>query len=212
MDENPLIPGLQDYLINLLPERNPIFDEIESYAKNIDFPAIGPLIGHYLQHYALLIGAKRILELGSGFGYSALWFANGMPNDSEIILTDFTEENKKLALTYLERAGILNRINVKFYVGDALDILSNIEGDFDIIFNDIDKEEYPQAFKASVPRLRKGGLLITDNSLWYGKIIEPTPDEATLGVQKYNRLAFEDTRVLSVMIPVRDGLCVSIRL
>ncbi|MFX1538345.1 MAG: O-methyltransferase, partial [Promethearchaeota archaeon] len=92
-------------------------------------------------------------------------------------------------------------------------VIDQLQGKFDIIFNDVDKEQYPQAFNKTVPRLRKGGLLITDNTLWYGRVLETNPErESTKGVKEYNRLAFSDSRVLSTIIPVRDGITVSLKL
>ena len=209
MSENILIPGLHDYLDRLLPKRSDVFLEIEKYAEMEDFPIVGPLVGNILFQYAQLTKAKRILELGSGFGYSALWFSQASPN--EIICTDLSKDNIKRAMVYFEKAGVTDKI--QFIEGDGLDILRQVEGEFDIIFNDIEKEDYPEAFKEAVPRLRKGGLLITDNVLWDGKVLDSSPkEEATKGVKEYNRLAFSDPQVLSVIIPIRDGLGVSIKM
>jgi predicted O-methyltransferase YrrM len=208
--EDILIDGLHDYLIDLLgAERDSVLVEMENYARERDFPIIGPLVGQVLSHYTALIGAKRILELGSGFGYSAIYFAKAAP-EAEIICTDVSEENKNLSISYFKRLAISN---IKFIVGDSLDVINKLQGEFDIIFNDVDKEQYPETFKLSVPRLRKGGVLITDNTLWYGRILESNPQrESTKGVKEYNQLAFSDPRVLSTMIPIRDGICVSIKL
>ncbi|MFX1507743.1 MAG: O-methyltransferase [Promethearchaeota archaeon] len=205
-----LIDGLHDYLLDLLgAERDNVLVEMENYAKEQDFPIIGPLVGQVLSQYTQLIEAKRILELGSGFGYSAIYFAKAAP-EAEIICTDVSEENKNLSISYFKRLAISN---IKFIVGDSLEIINKLQGEFDIIFNDVDKEEYPEAFKISVPRLGKGGILITDNALWYGRVLESNSQrESTKGVKEYNRLAFSDPRVLSTMIPIRDGICISIKL
>ena len=91
--------------------------------------------------------------------------------------------------------------------------MSQLEGEFDIIFNDVDKEEYPAVYKAALSRLRKGGLLITDNTLWYGRVREAKPkSESTHGVKEYNRLAFTDSSVISTIIPIRDGVTVTLKL
>lgn len=211
MDEDILLPGLQDYLANLLPDRDEVLLEMEAYADEKQFPIVDPLIGTFLMQYARLIGAKRILELGSGFGYSAIWFAKGSAESAEIICTDFSKENVETAKSYFERAGVSKKI--QFRVGDGLEILDQLEGDFDIIFNDIEKEDYPSAFKAAIPRLRKGGLLITDNLLWSGRILDSSStDKATIGINEYNRLAFNDSKIVSSIIPIRDGLGVSLKL
>lgn len=201
--------GLHDYMLDLVEDRNRVLLEMESYAKEHVFPIIGPLVGRLLSQYTQLIGAKRILELGSGYGYSAIFFSQAASEDAEIICTDTFEENKNIAISYFKRLAITN---IKFIVGDALEVINQLQGEFDIIFNDVDKQQYPQAFKQAIPRLRKGGLLITDNALWYGRVLESIPErESTKGVQEYNKLAFSDPRVFSTIIPMGDGVCVSIK-
>lgn len=201
--------GLHEYMLDLVEDRNKVLLEMESYAKEHDFPIIGPLVGRLLSHYTELINAKRILELGSGYGYSTIYFARAAPEDAEVICTDTSEEYKNIAISYFKRLAIAN---IKFIVGDALDVINQLKGEFDIIYNDIDKQQYPQAFKLAIPRLRKGGLLITDNALWYGRVLESIPErESTKGVQEYNKLAFSDPRVFSTIIPISDGVCVSIK-
>ena len=125
--------------------------------------------------------------------------------------TDFKEENKKRALEYFREAEIKTKI--EFRLGDAIRILDKIDGDFDIIFNDVEKEDYPEVYIKSIPKLRKGGLLISDNTLWYGKVAQSeVNDYQTAGSREYNRLAFSDERVLSVIIPLRDGITISMKL
>ena len=204
-------PEVEKYMNDLLKNRSQIYKEVEDYAASIHFPIIEPLVGVLLNQYAKMINAKRILELGSGFGYSALWFSDEIDEQTEIICTDFKEENKKLAESYFKKAGIKTKI--KFKLGDAIKILDEIQGDFDIIFNDVEKEDYPEVFKKSIPKLRKGGLLITDNTLWYGKVADSKiNDYQTAGSREYNRLAFTDSRVLSVILPLRDGITISLKL
>ncbi|MFW9853333.1 MAG: O-methyltransferase [Candidatus Thorarchaeota archaeon] len=203
---------IEKYLESQLENRDSIFKELEQYSEKIDFPAVGPQVGQLLYQYTKLIRPKRILELGSGFGYSALWFAKGADDNCEIICTDFSQENADLAQKIFEKANVKNKI--KFIVGDALEILSELEGEFDIIFNDVDKEEYPETFKASIRRLSKGGILITDNTLWYGYVAEKEiieKDEATKGILEYNKLAFSDPEIISVILPIRDGITISLK-
>ena len=201
--------SLHGYMLDLLKDRDTVLLEMESYAKEHNFPIIGPLVGRLLMQYAEMINAKRILELGSGYGYSAIWFAKATSDDAEIICTDTSEENKNMAISYFKRMAMTN---IKFIVGDAFKVINQLQGDFDIIFNDVDKQQYPQAFRHAVPRLQKGGLLITDNALWYGRVLELKPErESTKGVMEYNKLAFSDPRVFSTIIPIRDGICVSIK-
>ena len=204
-------PKIEKYMSTLLENRPSIFKELEEYAQEINFPIIEPLVGRLLNQYAHVLKARRILELGSGFGYSALWFSEGMDEQTEIICTDFEKNKKKLAMNYFEKAKTKTKIDFK--LGDALEILDTLEGEFDIIFNDVEKEDYPEAFRRSVPKLRKGGVLITDNTLWYGKVANnEEQDYQTEGVREYNRLAFSDKRVISMIIPLRDGITISLKI
>ena len=206
-----LYTGITEYLMNLIAERDTILKEMELYADKHDFPIIGPLVGQFLMQYAKLVYAKRILELGSGYGYSAMWFAKATSSETTIICTDNSEHNKRLANEFFTKAHIDHRII--YHVGNALDILNSLEGEFDIILNDIDKDGYPQAFNAALPKLRTGGLMITDNTLWSARVLEnPPKGKSTKGVQEYNKLAFNDPRVLSMLIPIRDGVTVSLKL
>lgn len=201
---------IEEYLLSCISARNAVLQEMEEYAYKRSFPIVGPLVGQFLEQYTKIIQAKRIFELGSGFGYSATWFAKGNPN-AEIYCTDGDNENAKRAKSYFERLGITNQIN--FLVGDAVTHLNKTGGEFDIIYNDIDKQGYPEAFDAAIPRLRKGGLLITDNTLWYGRILEKgKKSDATKGIEEFNRKAFSDSRIQSMIIPIRDGVCVSLKL
>jgi caffeoyl-CoA O-methyltransferase len=206
-----LSSDLNNYLDNLLPKRNEVLSKMEEIAMQNNFPIVGPQVGYLLLQYAKIMKAKNIIELGSGYGYSAIWFAMGTESDTKIICTDGSEENKIQALQYFKELNLSDKID--FRVGDAVNILNSTSEEFDIIYNDVDKEGYPQVYQAAIPRLRKGGLLITDNTLWYGRVIEnPAKSEATLGVKKYNELAFTDPRVISVILPVRDGVCVSLKI
>lgn len=212
MERIPIVNQvINEYLMELIPERDEILRNMEERASEFGFPIVGPLVGQFLKQYTLLVKPKRIMELGSGYGYSAIWFARASDDDCEIFCTDGDEENKTLAEKYFTSAGLDQKIT--FLVGDAVSQMNNVEGEFDIIYNDIDKHGYPEAFKASIPRLRKGGILITDNTLWRGWVThKESPDDNTEGVKEYARLAFSDPRVLSMVIPIRDGVTVSVKL
>lgn len=208
-------PKINDYIASMtsnshLPERDNVLKEMEHYAKLNSFPIIGPVVGRFFRQLVMAIGAKSIFEMGSGFGYSAVWFAGGLPDGGRIICCDGSEQNRQKALDYVRQAGY--EANVEFYAGDALDIIKRFDGPFDIIFNDIDKQQYPQAFDLAVPRLRKGGLFITDNVLWSGKILDDDPDEATRGILEFNRKLFEAPDLLASIMPVRDGLGIAAKL
>jgi predicted O-methyltransferase YrrM len=126
---------------------------------------------------------KRIFEMGSAIGYSTIWLARAAGPKGKVHYTDGDSANAKRAAEYFRRAGVAKRINVQ--VGDALELLGKTFGQFDLIFNDVDKHQYPDALRAALPKLRKGGLFITDNTLWSGKAARAAaPDDAaTLGVQ-----------------------------
>jgi len=202
-------PDINKYLDSLLPERHPKLLEMEQFARERDFPIIGPQVGRLLYQYTKLIGAKRIFEMGSGFGYSAFWFALALPDDGKIICTEASQNNADMGEDYLKVAGLHKR--TEFRVGDALKILSQTKGPFDIILNDVDKEDYPRVLEMAVPRLRAGGLLISDNTLWKGKVADATPEVTTRAILQYNRIAFSHPQLWTTLLPVRDGVAISLR-
>ena len=201
---------LENYMRELLPPREPVLQEMERIAEERDFPIIGPLVGRLLCQLAQLTRARRIFELGSGFGYSAVWFARGLSPGGRVICTDGSEENAAQAKRFFVQAGI--EAMVDYRVGDALSLLEEEPGPFDIILNDINKHEYPQAFEKSVARLRKGGLLITDNTLWHGRVVTADQSTSTLGVLKFNQMSYASPKVFTTLIPLRDGVAVSMRI
>ena len=205
-----LNPRIKDYLEKLTPERDPILTEMETLAIQKNFPIIGPLVGRLLALLAKGTGAKRILELGSGYGYSAYWFANAIGRNGKVICTDGDPRNRERALDFLSRAGLEDKID--FRVGDALSIIDELVGEFDLILNDIDKESYPRALHKAVPRLRKGGILISDNVIWSGRVVEKNPDSATRSILEFNRLLYTSPELLTTIIPLRDGVSVSIKI
>jgi caffeoyl-CoA O-methyltransferase len=202
--------AVENYLKALLPDRDRVMQQMEDYGYKKDFPIIGPLVGRLLLQLASLTQARKVFELGSGFGYSAMWFSKGVQPGARIICTDGSQENAVMAKAFFKQAGI--EALVDFRVGDALSLLDAESGSFDIILNDIDKHEYPQAFRKAVPRLRKGGLLITDNVLWSGKVVSDHQDSDTKGILEFNQLAYQSKEVHTVIIPLRDGVAVSMKL
>lgn len=202
-------PEINEYLEGLLPPRDALFLEMEKEAEENDFPAVGPQVGMFLELLARGIGAKRVLELGSGYGYSALWFARGMGADGELVLSDFDGKKRDKAIRNLQRAGYGGKLS--FEVGDAQELMRHVEGPFDIVFNDIDKEFYPRVIAPAHRLLREGGLFVTDNSLWYGKVVLPEPDEATQAIMEFNRRLKEHPGFLTVQLPLRDGLSVAVK-
>jgi len=205
-----IAPDINNYLDHLLPERPRVMQEMEKLAQDRNFPIIGPQVGRILYQYAKLISAKRIFEMGSGFGYSAYWFALALPEDGKVICTEAASNNIDLAEDYLKAAGLLHK--VEFKKGDAIKILSQTAGPFDIILNDVDKNDYPRALETALPKLRIGGLLITDNALWHGRVVESAPDIYTKGVLEYNQLVLAAENLWTTILPVRDGLAVSLKI
>ena len=201
---------LNDYMLKLLPQRDEVLSDMEKLAKRKGFPIVGPLAGNFLRQMAIAIEAKNIFEMGSGYGYSACWFAKGIPRDGKIVCTDGSDENRQKAEDYFKRAGIESKI--EFLVGDAREIIQRYEGPFDIIFNDIDKVGYPQAFDLAIPKLRKGGLCITDNVLWSGRILHKRQEDSTRAIIEFNRKLFNSPEILSAIVPIRDGLGMAIKL
>jgi predicted O-methyltransferase YrrM len=203
-------PKLNEYIMNLMPERDDVLRDMESYAMENHFPIIGPMCGTLLRQMAMIINAENIFEMGSGFGYSAYWFAGGMKPTGEIICTEGSEKNMELALGYLGRGGYDSMVD--FNVGYAQEIIKKHDGPFDIILCDVDKEQYPECFDMAVPRLRKGGLFITDNVLWGGRVLDDNPDESTRGILEFNRKLFASSELLSGIVPMRDGLAMAVKL
>lgn len=208
------MPGITDeaverYLDALLPSRAAVFLEMEREAEAAGFPAVGPQVGRLLELLARLCGAKRILELGSGFGYSALWLALALPPDGRIVLTDTDPQKAEVARRNFARLGLSGCM--EYRIGPAMEILRGESGPLDLIFNDIDKEEYPQVIDLAWERLRPGGLFITDNTLWDGKAARPGDDPATAAIRRFNETLQHHPGFHTVQLPLRDGLAVALK-
>lgn len=203
-------PAVERYLERVTPPRGAPLEEMERLAERRGFPIVGPLVGRLLFVLARAIGARRVVELGSGFGYSAIWFAGALGPRGRVVCTEGSNENSRLARDFLERAGVRER--VEWRRGDALDILPTLPGPFDIVFNDIDKADYPRVLEPARRALRPGGLLISDNLLWFGKVAEPDPDAATRGVLEFTRALYAAPDFFTTLVPLRDGVGISLRL
>jgi caffeoyl-CoA O-methyltransferase len=199
---------VEEYIYGLLPERDATVSEMEEYAAQNRIPIIGPAVARMLALFVQVSGAKRIFEMGSAIGYSTIWLARAAGPKAKVIYTDGDPEKASRAKNYFRRAGVAKRIEVR--VGNALELLKKSPGKFDLIFNDVDKHQYPDALHAALPKLKSGGLFITDNTLWSGKAARPaSPDDInTLGVQELNRLAYASKELYPVLIPLRDGVTV----
>jgi caffeoyl-CoA O-methyltransferase len=199
---------VENYLYELLPKRDAVLDEMEEYAAKNDVPIIGPAVARLLALLVQVSGATRIFEMGSAIGYSTIWLARAAGPKAEVFYTDGDPQNARRAQEYFRRAGIAKRVLVQ--TGDAMAVLKKTPGKFDFIFNDVNKHQYPAALRAALPKLRSGGLFLTDNTLWSGKAARPADpsDKDTLGVQELNRLVYSSKDLFPVLIPLRDGVTV----
>src|SRR5208337_1619646 len=212
-------PKVENYLYAMLPARSAVLEEIEQQAKERDIPIVGPAVGRLLYQYAQMIGAKNVFEMGSAVGYSTIWWAMAVGDGGRVHYTDGSRENADEARGYFERAGVAGRIEV--HVGDAIEVLSERKEQFDILFCDIDKHDYPRAARMAPERVRRGGLFITDNTLWRGDVayaagnpdIKPDqqPDQNTRAVVEFNELVYKSADWFTTIIPLRDGVTVAMR-
>lgn len=201
-------PKIFDYLEKTLKEEDPMLREMGDYGRSIGFPIIGAQAGRFLAFLAKTIHAKSVLELGSGFGYSAMLFAQAMGDGSKVIMTEGKQSNQDLAREYFKRAGLLDR--VEFNVGNALEIEKKYRGPFDIIFCDIDKHDYPKAIAIAKEKLRVGGILIYDNMLWHGRVVDQH-DADTNAVLDTTQALMKDDEFFTTLVPLRDGQTISLR-
>ena len=201
---------VDDYIYSMLPKRDPVLAEMEDYASEHHVPIVGPAVARVLQQLAMMINARSVFELGSAIGYSTIWWAQVVGDKGRVIYTDGDSKNAERARAYFTRAGVLSRITL--HTGDALEFLSEQKRQFDIIFNDVDKEDYPRVLRLVAPRLRRGGLFITDNVLWSGRVAEESPAEAsTKAILEFNRKLYAATEFYTTILPIRDGLAVAVR-
>jgi predicted O-methyltransferase YrrM len=203
-------PSVARYLGELSRSTDPVLIEMERMAAERSFPIVGPQVGRLLYVIATSISARRILELGSGFGYSALWFARAVGPDGHVVLTEHSPERAAEAEELLRRSALLDRARIE--VGDALEIAERLDGPFDIIFNDVDKQDYPAALEVAMDRLRPGGLFISDNMLWRGEVLGgDTTDAATRGVLELTRRLYASDLLATTLVPLRDGVTISVK-
>ena len=202
-------PDIERYMNGLLPPRDEVLAEIEAYAADHRIPIVGPAVARFLSSLVMMTKAKRIFELGSAIGYSTIWLARAAGPDAEVHYSDGNPANAERARGYFERAGVAPRIRV--HVGDALSALADTPGPFDVIFNDVDKDGYPAVLDAVPDRIRKGGLFITDNTLWHARVLDPK--EATdRAVCLFNQRLFGSSQFYVTQLPIRDGISIGIRL
>jgi caffeoyl-CoA O-methyltransferase len=201
---------VDDYLYSMLPKRDEVLVEMEDFAAKHGVPIVGPAVARVLKQLALMINATTVFELGSAIGYSTIWWAQAVGEKGRVIYTDGDSKNAERARGYFDRAGVSNRITL--HTGDALEVLSEQKQQFDVIFNDVDKEDYPRVLRLVAPRLRKGGLFITDNVLWSGRVAEKNPKSAqTKAILEFNRQLYNSADFFTTILPIRDGLAVALK-
>ena len=204
---------IESYLNELASRYDePLLLEMEQYGHEHDFPIIDRLVGAFIMTMAKTAGARRVFELGSGYGYSAYWFARALGTDGRIICTDSDKSNAMRAQTYLSKAKLWDRID--FRIGEAINTLRNETGSFDIIYCDIDKGDYPRAWNVAKDKLKSGGLFICDNTLWSGRVAEAeVKDDVhegwTEAIRKMNSAVYNDRRFDATLLPLRDGVLVA---
>jgi predicted O-methyltransferase YrrM len=204
-------PDIDLYLRTLYDDGDPVRLEMEEVARQRDFPIVGPLVGRSLVVLARAIDARRVFELGSGYGYSALHFARAVGDGGEVHCTELSEENVRAAEGYLTRAGVWPRVT--YHREEATAALRRVGGTWDIVYNDIDKSGYPETVELAHAHLRPGGLFITDNVLWSGRVLPGHDDRSanTAGVKEFTRLLFEHPGFQTFVNPTRDGVAVALR-
>ncbi len=203
-------PEIERYIQNLYPIEDPLLIEMGELGAKINFPLVGPLVGRLLYQLTKMTAAKKVFEMGSGFGYSAFWFALALPENGVVHLTDESEKNSELAKRYFLQGNLAHK--AKFHVGDAVEIFKKMHESFDIIFMDLDKESYPKALELAKTKLNLGGLLIADNLLWFGQVLEKRGDHATEAIKEFNQKLFNDCNFISTLLPIRDGIGVAYKI
>lgn len=205
-----LSPQLSDYLANLVPPRHPVLQQMEARAEQEKFPIIGPVCGNFCYRITRGSRAQRVFEMGSGFGYSTAWFARGVQENGggEVHHVVWDAELSKQAQSYLDSMGFQDIVH--YTVGEAIQALNAASGTFDIIFMDIDKQDYPKALPTINTKLSVGGTLIVDNMLWSGRIFDQKDESPeTLAIRELTGMLMSSDQWLASIIPVRDGLLVA---
>ena len=196
---NPLI---EEYIKNLIPVDEIILD-MEDKAEKENFPIVDRIVGKFLYFLTVLKSPKLIVEIGSGFGYSGYWFAKGL-KDGKVVLTDYRDENIQTAEIFFKRGNLINK--AIFEVGDGIKIAKKYKN-IDILFLDLEKGRYREAVEELKNNLSKDGIIVADNVLWKGKVIQESPDKKTEKIKEFTEYMFKEFD--TVILPVRDGILIS---
>jgi predicted O-methyltransferase YrrM len=207
-----VVPGIERYLNELCAIDDPMLREMERMAVEEKFPIIGPLVGRLCWVLASSVRARDVFEMGSGFGYSTYWFAHSVGEGGRVVYTDLDARRCDQARRQLVQAGLAGRMT--FEVGDAREIITRYPGPFDLIFIDLEKEQYPEALELARVRVRPGGLIVADGALLCAQVAEPAGGRsaAAEAVAQYNRGAMRAADLVTTIVPVRDGVAISIKL
>ncbi len=208
----PVNPAIESYMRGLLGKTDhPILTVMENLARERNFPIVDRLVGAFLETQARSINAKRIFEFGSGYGYSAYWFAKAVGEQGQVICTDGDPLNKEQAEQFLSEANLWDRVD--FHTGIAQTLFAQTDGVFDICYNDVDKGDYPEIWQIAKDRIRPGGLYIADNVLWHGRVamveFEDVVPGWTEAIRDHNEQIFADPDFDSYINPTRDGVIVA---
>jgi caffeoyl-CoA O-methyltransferase len=204
--------AIEDYLLNLMPPRSAIFGELEKRAHDHGLPLIGPVQGQFLYLLAKSIDAREALEIGTVTGYAAMWLMRAVtPAGGRLTAIERDSGRFKLAKDYITRAGFGDQLII--HQGEWFSVLESLEGPFDLIFLDIlrnlsDEHDAVKALELCVSRLRPGGLLIGDNVLCSGLVVEEDAAPIVRGIQEFNHAIMEHAQLESVIIPLRDGVAI----
>jgi predicted O-methyltransferase YrrM len=204
--------SIQTYLTSLVPPRPAEMQTMEQYAKEHDFPIIGPAAGYACYQIARMINARSVFELGSGYGYSTAWFASAVEENGggAVHHAVWDEDLSKMAREHLGKLGFDGMI--EYHVAEAVATLRVTSGPFDLIFNDINKEGYPDSLPVIKEKLRPGGVLIVDNMLWSGRIFDPSERQPTTeAIREFTRMITADPDWIVTLLPIRDGMIVAVK-
>lgn len=203
---------VDEYIASLFARDDDVLAALREAADREGLPpiSISAVTGRLLQILLCAVRAERVLEVGTLGGYSGIWMARALPASGRLVTIELDERHAQFARGYFVRAGLESRIDLR--VGRALDVLPAFDGErFDALFLDADKEPLPTYFDWALRLLRPGGLLIADNALWGGRVLDPeTADEGTRGIREFNRRLASDQRVTGTIVPVGDGLAVGV--
>jgi caffeoyl-CoA O-methyltransferase len=203
---------LGNYLDGLVPARVAEMEAMEAYAREHHFPIVGPAAGYFCYQVTRMVNARRVFELGSGYGYSTAWFAsavreNGGGTVYHVVWDQALSDQARLHLGRLGFGGI-----IEYRVAEAIDTLRETPGPFDLIFDDIEKECYPESLPVVAEKLRPGGVLIVDNALWYGRVFDQGDhSSSTEGVREFTARIAGDPAWITTLVPIRDGLIVAFK-